>query len=342
MLLFSPAQIVLISIAHLLKSQTLGRTPEPSSPSPLRDGSSVLTDDQRAVSDYARAMETKMALLYAAVLDVIHRTRPPGNGGRALDVACGPGHLAIDLARHMGYDQVLGVDLSEPMIRAAEINAKQRGVADRVRFQMDDATRLSSLPDNHFDFSAITFAAHHFDKIDSVRRILLSLERVTRPEGIVFLFDVIRLKTRRNTERYIRVLGDDYSQRGLRFFLDDFRNSMYAAFTCGELKTAVPTDSRRSWIHWTPRFVPSMQILIGLPVGRKKVFLRPFFKKNPLLEEWTPHWKKTLGPRWIRQTLLEGALNKMTLATGKTDHLISEPLHSIPANPITTSERFFF
>jgi ubiquinone/menaquinone biosynthesis C-methylase UbiE len=319
--LFTPAQLIFISIAHFLKFQTLDRTPEPSSPSSSSDRSSVLTDDQRAVSDYTHAMETKMALLYAAVLEIIHRTRSPGNEGRALDVACGPGHLAIDLARHMGYDQVTGVDLSEPMIRAAEINAKQRGVADRVRFQIDDATRLSSLPDNHFDLSAITFAAHHFDKIDSVRRILMSLDRVTRPEGIVFLFDVIRLKTRRNTEHYIRVLGHDYFRRGLLHFLDDFRNSMYAAFTCGELKTAVPNDSRRSWIHWTPRFVPSMQILIGLPVGRKKVFLRPFLKKSPLLEEWAPHWKKTVGPRWVRQTLLEGALNKITLATGKMEHL---------------------
>jgi hypothetical protein len=89
MALFSPAQIVLISIAPLLKSQTLDRSPDLSSPSISSDGLSVPTNNQRAISNDTRAMENKMALLYAAFLEIIHRTRPPGNGGRSLDVACG-------------------------------------------------------------------------------------------------------------------------------------------------------------------------------------------------------------------------------------------------------------
>lgn len=57
-------------------------------------------------------------------------------GGRALDLACGPGHNSLWLAER-GY-QVLGLDISGVAVRAAREAARRRGLAARAAFQEMD------------------------------------------------------------------------------------------------------------------------------------------------------------------------------------------------------------
>jgi hypothetical protein len=94
---------------------------------------------------------------------------------------------------------------------------------------------------------------------------------------------------------------------------------MAAAWTTDEFRKTVPKKTARRWVHWTPRFLPSMQCILGLPPNRNKLFLRPFWKTNPFMDQLTPLWEQRLGPDWTRQTRLEGMLNRWTLRTGKSD-----------------------
>ncbi|MBL0059745.1 MAG: class I SAM-dependent methyltransferase [Elusimicrobia bacterium] len=302
-------RLIASAILQKIYPQRLERTPEPT----------ALTAHEGAVANYDRVLFTKMALLYSAILEFIHRTRPQKSGGDALDIACGPGHLTLALARFMNYSRVTGVDLSEPMIRTAAANAARLGLGDRVSFQSEDATRLDSFPDHRFQLTTFTDASHHLRDLDSVSRVLAAMDRVTRPDGLVLVVDIIRLKTRRITDLYVESLGYDYVRQGLNYFLEDFKNSMEAAWTMDEFRKTVPQKTERRWVHWTPRFVPSMQCLLGLPADRTRLFVRPFWKTNPFTDYLTPLWKERLGPSWTRQTLLEERLNRWTLKTGKTD-----------------------
>jgi tellurite methyltransferase len=54
------------------------------------------------------------------------------SGGRALDLACGPGHDSLWLAEQ-GY-LVLGVDVSLVAIQAAQLAAQERGLLERAHF----------------------------------------------------------------------------------------------------------------------------------------------------------------------------------------------------------------
>ncbi len=52
---------------------------------------------------------------------------PKDNRRRAIDLCCGPGHFTLFLAKYLGYDEVIGVDLSNRMLAAARRNAEEWG-----------------------------------------------------------------------------------------------------------------------------------------------------------------------------------------------------------------------
>lgn len=304
-------QFLKVGMTQKTSPQLLGRTPEPS----------TLTEDPGAVSDYDQVMTSKLSLLYTAALEILHRARPEEKGENALDIACGPGHLTLSLARFMNYSKVVGLDLSKPMVRTATRNAARLRLDKHVEFQQGDATQLNDFPDNYFDLTTYTDAAHHMDNLSMVRQVLTAMDRVTRPEGLVMVMDLVRLKTRPQTEQYVKMMASDYVQRGLTHFLADFRNSMYAAWTAEEMREAVPSQSSRRWVQWIPRFFPSMQIIMGLPVNRKEVFVRPAWKVNPLIAELSPLWEKAVGRSWARETRLQASLMCLSLKGGRVVQL---------------------
>jgi ubiquinone/menaquinone biosynthesis C-methylase UbiE len=262
--MISPFQMLAMIAAQQLGRQQLERQPEPNQ----------ATDAAANILQYDRVMSTKLALAYAAGLEIVHRARPEGQSAKAVDLACGPGHYTLCLAKYLGYREVLGVDLSLGMVQTATKNAIEQGLQSRVTFREGDATKLWGIPDAEFDLASFTDAAHHMPDLASVTAVLREMDRIARPEGIVMVMDLARLRTGSLTERYVRVLGANYIRRGLPDFFRDFKNSMYAAWTPSELAGAIPTDTKRQWCHIVPRLLPTLQVLLGLPEGRKRAMLR--------------------------------------------------------------------
>jgi SAM-dependent methyltransferase len=102
-------------------------------------------------------------------------------GMRVLDVGCGDGTTALPEAR-VGAD-VLGVDISRPLVDAGNRRARAEGLTN-IRFQEGDASSLSELPANTFDlvvsiFGAM-FAPRPFD-------VASEMVRVTRPGGRIVM-----------------------------------------------------------------------------------------------------------------------------------------------------------
>jgi demethylmenaquinone methyltransferase/2-methoxy-6-polyprenyl-1,4-benzoquinol methylase len=74
-----------------------------------------------------------------------------------LDLCCGTGDLAIDVARLAGDNlAVIGVDYSQPMLEIAARKAKYRDTM-RISFVNGNAAHLS-FPDGYFDCIGISFA----------------------------------------------------------------------------------------------------------------------------------------------------------------------------------------
>lgn len=104
-------------------------------------------------------------------------------GGRVLDLAPGPGHLAIEVAK-LGKQQVSGLDISETFVRIATENAKAAGVA--VDFQYGNAAQMP-YADATFDLVVCRAAFKNFT--DPVAA-LEEMHRVLKPGGKALIIDL--------------------------------------------------------------------------------------------------------------------------------------------------------
>jgi len=149
-------------------------------------------------------------------------------GGRVLDVCCGYGRHAIELARR-GHP-VTGVDLSPVQIRAARENAQAAGV--EIDFMVGDAREMAF--QGEFDATLSLFISFGFfqGEADNLK-MLASIARATAPGGL-FLLDLW------NREKQIR----DFRPLEIEERADGVRIEKRWAF-----------DPWRGRLNWTNRVI---------------------------------------------------------------------------------------
>jgi demethylmenaquinone methyltransferase/2-methoxy-6-polyprenyl-1,4-benzoquinol methylase len=147
----------------------------------------VLEEQQvEAMFDRIAGVYDRMNRVMTAGLDARWRERAVdlaavGRGGRALDVACGTGDLALELARRVGDEgEVVGCDFSERMLELA------RAKAPAQRFEQANALELP-YPDDTFDAATVGFGARNFSDLP---RGLREMARVVRPGGRVVVLEI--------------------------------------------------------------------------------------------------------------------------------------------------------
>ncbi len=114
---------------------------------------------------------------------------------RVLDVGCGPGGWALDVAQAYPEVQVEGIDISQRMVAYAREQAAARQVADRVTFHVMDALRMLEFPDAYFEDGAGLIAhlprllTQHGWRDVQTRAYVLSF-RAGTPEGQAYYEDM--------------------------------------------------------------------------------------------------------------------------------------------------------
>jgi ubiquinone/menaquinone biosynthesis C-methylase UbiE len=131
---------------------------------------------------HASAYTTSAVHASGASLErLVTRTSPQGQE-RVLDVATGTGHNALSFAPYVR--QVIGVDLTAPMLAEATALAHKRGIENAVFCQGDS----EHLPFASHGFAIVTcrVAPHHFP---DVARAVREMARVCQPGGWVAIVD---------------------------------------------------------------------------------------------------------------------------------------------------------
>jgi ubiquinone/menaquinone biosynthesis C-methylase UbiE len=145
----------------------------------------------------------------ARIACLVDAIAPPPEA-RVLDVACGPGFLALAFAQRCR--EAIGLDLTDAPLAIAEKNCHQRGLTN-IRFQRGDADHLP-FADSDFDAVVCRLAFHHLEEPE---RVLREMTRVCRPQGRVAVEDLVtsQHRARGDYQNHFERLRDPSHTRAL-------------------------------------------------------------------------------------------------------------------------------
>jgi ubiquinone/menaquinone biosynthesis C-methylase UbiE len=129
-------------------------------------------------------------------------------GGDVLEVAPGPGYLALELAKSNIY-KVTGLEISKTFIEIAQDNAKKANVD--VQFRQGNASEMP-FEDKTFDFIICVAAFKNFSQpVEAIREMY----RVLKPGGKACIVDLRRDVPLEQIDKHIK---DDLHMRGFNTY----------------------------------------------------------------------------------------------------------------------------
>lgn len=146
-----------------------------------------------------------------------------------LDVACGAGHVAEQLAPHVR--QVVGVDLTPALLELGAERLREAGITN-VLLQEGNAAELPFL-DASFDLVVCRGAMHHFLHPEQP---IAEMARVCRPDGRVVVSDMVATsaEARERFDQVHRNLDPSHARTLLEAELADLLRSTVGPIAYGE------------------------------------------------------------------------------------------------------------
>lgn len=170
--------------------------------------------------------------------------------GTLLDLGTGTARIPILIAQKSAQINIIGIDLSENMLKIGRENINNAGLTERIKLEKVDA---KSLPysDQEFDGIISNSIIHH---IPEPLSCLKEIKRVLKPNGTLFLRDLLRPATVELRDYLVKQYAADCNDHQRQLFSD----SLQAAFTITEVEQMIQQAGltgvkvyQSSDRHWT-------------------------------------------------------------------------------------------
>jgi ubiquinone/menaquinone biosynthesis C-methylase UbiE len=193
------------------------------------------TKTAEVFGDYAVAQRVEAAELLARMVSA-------GSTDSAVDLACGPGTLALRFAKYVRW--ICALDFTPAILARARQTAAQEGLLGKFGFALGDAQALP-FDDGSVDIAVTSYSLHH---ISDPSRVVNEMARVIKPRGRVGLIDIVVPEdpTRRALNHRIECIRDHSHSRSLTH--REFEEMMSAAglrITATEIR-----EHPRNFDHW--------------------------------------------------------------------------------------------
>lgn len=161
--------------------------------------------------------------------------------GELIDLGCGPGDIALRLARALPEWTIIGADAGPNMLKSARSNAENAGLTHRVHF------RHSYLPDpelptGHFPLVVSNSLLHH---LPDPYTLWQTIARIAAPGAWVQIMDL----DRPGDDAACEALVDQYAGKAPEVLRTDFFNSLKAAWNAEEVQAQIDRSGLSLNVH---------------------------------------------------------------------------------------------
>ena len=170
--------------------------------------------------------------------------------GHFLDLGTGTARIPIILAKRVPNVQITAIDLSSNMLNIGQKHVNQAELTNRILLEKADAKNLP-YTNQSFDGVFSNSIIHHIPDPSSV---ILEIKRVLKPQGLLYIQDLLRLESTTAIEKIVDTYAKDETQYQRKLF----RDSLFAALTVDEVETIIKktevTNTKIAQIsdrHWS-------------------------------------------------------------------------------------------
>ena len=181
-------------------------------------------------------------------------------GKRILDIGCGIGGPAFEMARTFGAE-VVGIDLEAPLIERARSAAARHGLADQCTFQTVEIGPLQ-FADQSFD---IVVTAGAITQTKDKEAILRDCFRVLRPGGSLSCYDWTKSEDDYSDDMlyWFKMEGITYALETLDDYENHFRNLGYVDVEIEDASDWYRAEANREYELIQGDLYPRMVELLG-------------------------------------------------------------------------------
>ena len=182
------------------------------------------------------------------------------NGKRILDIGCGIGGPAFEMARTCGAD-VVGIDLEAPLIQRASDAARRKGLADRCTFQTVELGPLA-FPDESFD---IVVTSGAITQTKDKAAVFNECFRILRPGGHLSCYDWMKSAAPLSDDMlyWFKMEGLTYALETLDDYRTHFENCGFAEVTAEDASPWYREQVNREYELIKGDLYPRMVELLG-------------------------------------------------------------------------------
>jgi len=185
-----------------------------------------------------------------------------GREDTVLDVACGPGLVACEFARHAGT--LTGIDITPTMIEQAEKRQEELGLCN-LRWEVGEAVPLP-FADDSFSLVITRYSFHHFLEPE---RALAEMIRVCRPGGKLLVADVAVEQEKSAAYDRLEIMRDPSHVHALTSeeFEVLFRQSGLVDCTRSGYGVSIELETQLRASFPAPEDLPKLRVMVTSDIG---------------------------------------------------------------------------
>lgn len=192
-----------------------------------------LMDDPAQALAYAQA---NFDASDEAIVERIRELFPTTLGGRVLDLGCGPGNICHRLALAYPEEAVLGIDGAATMLQLAKKKRNEAGLPTSRLDYLQAQLPSDELRGHHYSCVVSNSLLHHLHDPNVLWR---TLKQVAAPRARIYIKDLRRPGSRPEADALVRRYVADEPE----ILRNDFRNSLFAAFTPDEVQSQLAANA---------------------------------------------------------------------------------------------------